>query len=85
MTVIAFDVGEFTRWKKIEGQKETVFFTPLGIGVVIKNGNEEDFKLNYHNVRKNLIKKFTVPTKPACLFSQYSVEGNRACKSYKIL
>jgi len=63
MTIVAFDVGEFSRWKKAEEQKETVFFTPLGIGVVIKTGKEEDFKSIYHDSRRNLIKKFNVPTK----------------------
>jgi hypothetical protein len=63
MTIVAFDVSEFKRWKKVEDKKEIVFFTPLGIGVIIKNGKEGDFKSNYHILRKNLINKFNVPTK----------------------
>jgi hypothetical protein len=63
MSIVAFDAGDFLRWKRVEGRKETIFFTPLGIGVVIKKGKEEDFKSIYHNSRKTLIKDFKIPTK----------------------
>lgn len=45
MSILAFDAGDFQRWKNVEGQKEIVFFTPLGIGVAIKEGKEE-FQVN---------------------------------------
>jgi len=67
MSIAAFDAGDFLRWKKVNGKKKDVFFTPLGIGVVIKEGKEEEFKSTYHGSRKNLAKDFQIPTKlPVC-------------------
>lgn len=63
MSIVAFDAGDFLRWKKVEGRKEIIFFTPLGIGVVVKKGKEEDFKSVYHRSRKTLMKNFKIPTK----------------------
>jgi hypothetical protein len=36
MSIVAFDAGEFSRWKKREDKKEVIFFTPLGVGVSVK-------------------------------------------------
>ena len=44
MPLVAFDAGDFSRWKKVEGQKKTIFHTPLGVCVAIKEGKEEKFK-----------------------------------------
>jgi len=63
MSIVAFDAGDFLRWKNVEGQKETIFFTPLGIGIKVKKGREEDFKSIYHSSRKKLVKDFNIPTK----------------------
>ena len=60
---MAFDAGDFSRWKKVEGQKKTIFFTPLGIGVAIKEGKEEEFKSIYDSSRKKLIEDFQIPTR----------------------
>lgn len=63
MSIVAFDAGDFSRWKKVEEKKEIIFFTPLGIGVVIKKGKEEKFKSIYHSSRKKLIENFKIPTR----------------------
>ncbi|MEA2090163.1 MAG: hypothetical protein U9O89_05335 [Thermoproteota archaeon] len=63
MSIVAFDAGDFSRWKKVNGQKKTIFFTPLGVGIVVKQGKEEQFKSIYHSSRKKLIEDFQVPTK----------------------
>lgn len=63
MSIVAFDAGDFLRWKNVEGQKETVFFTPLGVGVVIKKGKGKKFKSIYHSTRKKVIQDFNIPTR----------------------
>lgn len=63
MTTIAFDAGDFLRWKRVETQKKIVFFTPIGIGVVLKEGEEEKFKSIYHSSRKKLMEDFQIPTR----------------------
>jgi len=63
MSIVAFDCGDFSRWKKVEDQKEIIFFTPLGIGVVIKEGKEEEMKSIYHSSHKEIIEDFQIPTK----------------------
>jgi len=63
MTIVAFDAADFHRWKKVDDQKKTVFFTPLGIGVAIKEAQEEKFKTLYHSSRKKLIEEFQIPTR----------------------
>lgn len=50
MSIVAFDSGDFTRRKKINSDKEIVFFTPLGIGVEVKNELREKFVEEYHHV-----------------------------------
>lgn len=63
MSIVAFDAGDFSRWKKVEDQKEIIFFTPLGIGVVIKEGKEKKFNSIYHSSCKKLVEDFKIPTK----------------------
>lgn len=63
MSIVAVDAGDFLRWKKVEDQKKTIFFTSLGVGVVIKEGNEEKFKSIYHSSLKELIEDFQIPTR----------------------
>lgn len=63
MQIVAFDSGDFSRRKKVEGKKEIVFFTPLGIGVSINEKSIEKFKSVYLNVCKKLAGEFRVPTK----------------------
>ncbi len=63
MPIVAFDAGDFHRWKGTKSNKQTIFFTPLGIGVAIKEGKEESFKKAYHKTRKELMKDFNIPTK----------------------
>jgi hypothetical protein len=63
MQTVAFDASEFHRWKGSKDDRQTIFFTPLGIGVAIKEGKEKKFKTIYHKTRKNLIEDFQIPTK----------------------
>jgi|Deesub1362A_J573_1020465.scaffolds.fasta_scaffold00150_58 hypothetical protein len=63
MQIVAFDSGDFSRRKKVDGEREIVFFTPLGIGVSIDGKLEEEFKAAYLNVCKKLGMEFKVPTK----------------------
>jgi len=65
MPIVAFDAGDFHRWKKLKDQKKTVFFTPLGVGVVVKKGKEDEFKSVYHSSCKKFAEDFNIPTKRA--------------------
>jgi hypothetical protein len=63
MSIVAFDAGEFSRWKKREDKKEVIFFTPLGVGVSVKKDDEKQFKTLYHDVCRTLSADFKIPTK----------------------
>lgn len=63
MTIVAFDSGDFKRWKQVNGKKKTIFFTPLGIGVIVKEGKENEFKKIYHSSCKKLAEEFQLPLK----------------------
>lgn len=63
MQTVAFDAGEFHRWKGDKNSKQTLFFSPLGMGVAVKDGKEKEFKRIYHETRKEVIDGFKIPTK----------------------
>jgi len=63
MQIVAFDSGDFSRRKKVDGQREIVFFTPLGVGVSVNEKSVEKFKSAYLTACKKLTKDFGVPTK----------------------
>lgn len=63
MLIVAFDSGDFSRRKKVNGQREIVFFTPLGAGIAINANSVEKFKTMYQNVCGELVAEFEVPTK----------------------
>ena len=62
MSIVAFDSGDFTRRKKIDSHEEVVFYTPLGIGIKVKEDQIEKFVTEYHSCCKKQIKSFKIPT-----------------------
>lgn len=63
MQIVAFDSGDFSRRKKVDGGKEIVFFSPLGVGVSVGDKSVEKFKAAYVSICKKLADEFKVPTK----------------------
>jgi hypothetical protein len=63
MQIVAFDSGDFSRRKKVNGGREIVFFTPLGVGISVDVKSVEKFKSAYLNACKKLAADFNVPTR----------------------